>query len=188
VALIKHTVTGKMFLPDGVTPLVGTWYFQIISSSGMVLDHDYEGFRYGVAAFATSPTGDIDIELPATTQPDSEPSDYFYSFWFVSTRGTDKIDKQVTTLVADSTIDEILETPFSVPVTPSQVTQVLEAAEAATAAAASAAYSAQQAAINADINTGGIATQITNLQNDVADIREEITVPNLVLLLQNALI
>jgi hypothetical protein len=137
VALVTHTITGQVLRPDGVTPLVGTWYVELVSDTGSVLDHDEDGFRAGIASHTTDETGAVNWTLPATHQPGSEPMDYFYRIWFSSEHGDVKVEKQYITLDEDSTIDELLEAPTVVPVTPSMVSQAEAAADRAEAAAAS---------------------------------------------------
>lgn len=135
MALTMCTITGQMFAPDGVTPMPGKWFFEVVSDVGMVLDHDYEGFRLGVAEFASEPDGSFSFELPATTQVDSEPTEYSYRMWFRSKNGAYQIDKQYIKLTVDSTIDTLLETPVDLPVTPSLVAEAKQYRDEARAAA-----------------------------------------------------
>lgn len=136
MALVTYTITGQAFQPDGVTPLVGTWYVELYSSDGSVLDHDEDGFRAGTASYE-SVDGSLNWTLPATHQPDSDPMDYFYRIWFTSKFGDVKLAKQYINLDSDSTINQLLEAPTVIPIEPSMVTQAQAAADRAEAAAAS---------------------------------------------------
>lgn len=140
------TITGQTRLPGGTTPLAGTWFARIRTNVGAAVDDDGT-IRGGIEAVTDIGDG-ATMTLPAGS----------YEFRFESltnnpsTGRPDQYGWYAYEVTEDTNWGVVIETPYDVPVTPSDVTR----AEAARDAAEQFAL----AAANGETSDAGVANQL----------------------------
>lgn len=122
--MTDYTISGKALQPDGVTGLAGTWTIDIPSSNGVAF-RGTSDFSAHVQTYDTARDGSLSVTLPETT------GDELYTASFVSLDRLVKLGPFPFALTADTTWQDIIETPTTPPLTPSMVSQTLAARDAA---------------------------------------------------------
>lgn len=167
--LTTYTVTLRTMLADAVTPREGTWYLTVNTVDGRLTDDAGNQVLSGVVEKVTA-AGVATYTLPALPQSGVLPSGATYRLSFRPNDGGAPLEVASFGLTANKTLDDLIDAPTEVVVTPSLVTQAEAAATAAAGSAASAAFTVTtvQAAL-VELDTEKVSKATTTAGTVISD-------------------